>query len=280
MELENCPLCHNHCSVDSLSCNKGRDYFSAGSGSQTAEETENDKQEGKTYSGEVLETEHSHENEDNHENGHEDNRGHSHEDNHEHGHENNRGQEHKNRREHGHEGRCGHEHEDRREHGHEDMYERGHGSRCEEDHIQEEHRGKGKRKVGEFEQKDDLSSLLKACGHFLHHRSGRGDTQMQILRLLNQGGEMQQQDIQDMLRVRPGSISEVITKLENKGLVERKKDEEDQRRIVLAITDEGKKTCAESTEEENAELFTVLDDQQQEELKKTLKILLEKWKDE
>ena len=91
---------------------------------------------------------------------------------------------------------------------------------------------------------------------------------------------MQQQEIQEMLHVRPGSVSEVITKLENKGLVERKKNEEDQRRIVLAITDEGRQACSESSEEENDELFAVLNDEQKEELKKTLKALLENWKDQ
>lgn len=27
MENNTCPCCHNHCSKDNLSCNRGRDYF-------------------------------------------------------------------------------------------------------------------------------------------------------------------------------------------------------------------------------------------------------------
>lgn len=132
-----------------------------------------------------------------------------------------------------------------------------------------------------LEQKDDLFSLLRACGHYLHHRSGHGDTQMEILRLLNRSGEIQQQDIQDMLRIRPGSVSEVVSKLENKGLVERKKNEEDQRRIVIAITEAGRQACTEPAEEGNDdELFASLDEQQKEDLKKSLKTLLADWKEE
>ena len=135
------------------------------------------------------------------------------------------------------------------------------------------------RKEFECEPKDDLFSLMRACGHYLHHRSPHGNTQMEILHLLEKNGDMQQQDIQDILRIQSGSISEVITKLENKGLVERKKNEEDQRRIILAITEEGKKSCVTMDTEGNEELFSVLNGQQQEELKTMLKMLLDNWKE-
>ena len=29
MKMQRCPLCHNHCPIDSLSCSKGKKYFAS-----------------------------------------------------------------------------------------------------------------------------------------------------------------------------------------------------------------------------------------------------------
>lgn len=43
MKVKNCPLCHNHCAADSLSCGKGRKYFLSKSGNQAEEVRDPDK---------------------------------------------------------------------------------------------------------------------------------------------------------------------------------------------------------------------------------------------
>jgi len=246
-ELKNCPICHNHCPIDSLSCDRGRNYFSASADPENPESR--DSRDGredreKRYDraqGVAGSREHSWE----------------------HGGEH--GGEHS--REHDEEGR--HDHRER-------MHDHGgsrHGSGREE-HLQ----GDAAERQNGWEQKEDLYSLMKACGHYLHHNSGHGDTQTEILKLLDRNGEMPQQEVQDVLRIQSGSVSEIITKLERKGLVERKKMEDDQRKIVLVLTEEGKKTGTASEEKESSDLFRSLDAQQKEELKEMLKVLLHDWK--
>jgi DNA-binding MarR family transcriptional regulator len=247
--ITNCPLCHNHCPAENLGCDKGKTYFSIEAGQLVTNGDGEESNAGKTDSRRNRRSDRGQE--------------HNHEHTEKHGHESERGREGKREEHNQDENRDGKRHQGRKEDA-----RSGHGRMHEE---RDEEFG--------YEQKDDLYSLMRACGHYLHRRSGHGDTQMKILRLLGHNGEMLQQDIQDILHIQAGSISEVITKLENKGLVERKKNEEDQRRIEIVITEEGKKAGLESSDEENTELFSVLDEKQKEELQESLKKLLEKWKE-
>ena len=77
---------------------------------------------------------------------------------------------------------------------------------------------------------DELSELIGKCNHHItHHGKGRG--QGKILKILARNGEMSQKDLQDMLEIQSGSISEVLAKLEDKGMITRTKSEDDKRKV-------------------------------------------------
>lgn len=129
-----------------------------------------------------------------------------------------------------------------------------------------------------FMEKDDLPGLMSRCGHYLYHHPGRRRGQGKILRILSQKEEMTQKELQDILEIRPGSMSEIISKLECRGMLERIRDEKDKRKIVLRITEEGKIEGSEKTRHEiEQELFRALSEEEQSGLRALLKKLLDDW---
>ncbi len=134
----------------------------------------------------------------------------------------------------------------------------------------------------EINENSSLETLLRACGHRLHHGmpGGPHGSQEKLLQILNdQGGRADQRELQERMRIRPASASELLAKLEEKGLVERRKDEEDRRRVQVMLTEEGlRKAHEEGSPEENGELFQGLTDEEQKVLKDLLLKLLESWK--
>lgn len=163
------------------------------------------------------------------------------------------------------------------EHGHEphehhSEHEHHHGPRGEHGHHHGPHHG-----PRHFEgDPESLSGLMHRCGHVLHH-GDRKRTQHTVLRMLAEQGEMSQKDLQERLEIRPGSVSELVAKLEHKGLVTKTRDEEDKRRATLALTDAGRET-AEKAPEPGKDLFSGLSGEEQETLRSLLKKLLESWK--
>lgn len=82
----------------------------------------------------------------------------------------------------------------------------------------------------------ELSRLLMICGHRLYHNSAQGRTQTTVLHALHEGGPTSQKDLQERLGIQPGSMSELITKLETKGLLVRERDAADRRKVLLTLT--------------------------------------------
>ena len=211
----------------------------------------------------------------------------------------------------GHEGhgrREGFEHEEgrgRRAHGHDEGREgrEGHGRREGFDHGEgREYRGRrdfehrGERphhRPVDYQNTEDLTILLRGCGHYLFHRSheimrggdrGRGvmgGSQQQVLSILSKNGPMAQKDLLEMLMIQPGSLSELLSKLEEKDLLIRKEDENDRRKVILTLTEEGQNAVAgsakESDQEGEKDLFAVLNEEEKNTLKSLLKKLLGSW---
>lgn len=88
---------------------------------------------------------------------------------------------------------------------------------------------------------------------------------------------MTQKELQEILQIQPGSMSELLAKLEEKGLILRRKDDEDKRRSILTLTEAGQ-TAAKEQQGEEKPLFGALDETEQEELKNLLGKLLDSWK--
>ena len=159
-----------------------------------------------------------------------------------------------------------------------------------------EHRGeRPHHRPVDYQNTEDLTILLRGCGHYLFHRSheimrggdrgrGRGvmgGSQQQVLSILSKNGPMAQKDLLEMLMIQPGSLSELLSKLEEKGLLNRKEDENDRRKVILTLTEEGQNAVAgsagESDQEGEKDLFAVLNEEEKNSLKSLLKKLLGSW---
>lgn len=127
---------------------------------------------------------------------------------------------------------------------------------------------------------NDLYSMMRYCGHYLYHRSGKGHGagQERILGILAKRECMTQKELQSILQIQPGSMSEILTKMEEKNLISRRKDEEDKRKSIIELTEEGRKANAENDTRDGKELFQVLSGSEQEELKVILRKLTDNWK--
>ncbi len=89
---------------------------------------------------------------------------------------------------------------------------------------------------------------------------------------------MTQKELQEALGIQPGSASEILSKLEARGLVGRQRDEQDKRKVVLRITEAGRagaQAC--SDEKKGRNLYEGLSSEEQESLKELLTKLLNSW---
>ena len=124
--------------------------------------------------------------------------------------------------------------------------------------------------------RDDLAGKFERCGRQLSHSLGKRRGQGRILRTLCQRGEMPQKELQDLLGIQAGSMSEIAAKLEDKGLIVRVRSEEDRRKVSLSITEQGRAWVAQGDEahilRRRAELFSALTPEEQ----RTLEGLLDK----
>ena len=123
----------------------------------------------------------------------------------------------------------------------------------------------------------DLTELIHMCGHIMHHRpeAGAARGQGKILAILAGEGSLSQKQVQEMLHIQPGSMSEIVTKLENKGLLTRTRGE-DRRGNILTITDAGRR-AAQTGGSGSDDLFSALSADQQQQLRSLLQVLLTDW---
>ena len=134
--------------------------------------------------------------------------------------------------------------------------------------------GRGPRGHGEghgFED-DSLRSLLIRAAQSMHHPRA-GASQELVLRILDREGSPDQQFLLRELRVRPGSLSELLGKLEQKGLIERERSISDRRRVIVRLTESGRQAL---TPGETAadDPFAVLTDEEQTVLRGLLEKVL------
>jgi len=114
---------------------------------------------------------------------------------------------------------------------------------------------------------------------YLEKRNSRHTTQGKILKILYKKGDLSQKEMQEILHIQSGSISEIINKLENKSLLIRQKDEKDRRKVILHLTDKGKEDVEAYTQQYQNDVmqyFDVLNAEEKESLEKILQKLLKK----
>lgn len=125
---------------------------------------------------------------------------------------------------------------------------------------------------------DELLGLLGKCGHFLYHRPDKSRGQTKILKILAVRNEMTQRELQNDLKVRPASLSEILAKLEAHKMVVRSRDVGDKRKRTVRITETGRAAVRfQSDAEENVNLFDVLTEEEEVTLKRLLEKLVRHW---
>lgn len=123
---------------------------------------------------------------------------------------------------------------------------------------------------------EHLRKLLRRCGFFLYHQANHSQ-QDEVLRILAECGPMNQKELQEQLSIKPGSASELISKLEDKGLLLRTRDASDRRRVILTLTEKGTDFARMFRERPVETLFADLDEKERESLAATLEKLLDRW---
>lgn len=125
---------------------------------------------------------------------------------------------------------------------------------------------------------EQLTGLLRFCGKTLHHGMGGKCSQDRILMLLNRHGTVTQRELMDMTGVQSGSMSEVLGKIEEAGLLRRVKNETDKRNVDVMLTEAGIQEAA-RVRQRRAELEAALYESLSEEEKTQLIALLRKLAD-
>ena len=100
-------------------------------------------------------------------------------------------------------------------------------------------------------------------------------SQSRILIILYEQKVMNQKDLTEFLGIKPGSVSEILAKLERAELITRTHSKNDHRTMEISLTDEGEKLAKEAVwrrRERHEQMFACLTENEQ----KTLLLLLEK----
>lgn len=97
--------------------------------------------------------------------------------------------------------------------------------------------------------------------------------QYRALSALEQTGAIPQKELARILEVRPASISEILLKLEHKGLVERIPDQKDKRITLVTLTNAGRMQAAKNRRERAKFHSSMLSDLTEEEKESFVRIL-------
>ena len=108
---------------------------------------------------------------------------------------------------------------------------------------------------------------------------GKG-SQKRILILLLEEKELTQKELTDRLKVQPGSVSEVLGKLESSSLISRTQNASDRRTIDIHLTEKGEAAAKEAQRhrsERHRQMFTALSDEEKQTLLRLLETMNRDW---
>ena len=81
---------------------------------------------------------------------------------------------------------------------------------------------------------------LGYCGHYLHFHGGGASGKAPIICLIAKyGGKISQQELGLHFDLKPGSLSEILSKIECAGLIERSRNPKDRRQLTIRLTEAG-----------------------------------------
>ena len=122
---------------------------------------------------------------------------------------------------------------------------------------------------------DSLRSLFHKCMGKIRISRNQPSTQDMILRILYEEGDLSQRILQGVLNMQPGSMSEILAKLEAKDYIQRTRDREDKRRVVISLTDSGREYIKDKLSDDRDAFAKNLTDEEKETLRDLLKKILD-----
>lgn len=122
---------------------------------------------------------------------------------------------------------------------------------------------------------DKLIMNLRDISHMMRGQYEGKASQKRILIILQESDTLTQRELTERLGIQPGSASEILSKLENAGLITRTPNEADRRTTDIQLTDAGTELALEAVEQRqkrHQEMFSCLSLEERQ----TLLSLLEK----
>ena len=132
---------------------------------------------------------------------------------------------------------------------------------------------------GEMSIDEKLLSLLGRLGRIGHSALNGKSSQNLILQILSKSEHMTQRELPEQLGIQPGSVSEIIKKLEAAGMIIRQSNAEDRRTVDIALTEAGKAQAeASRSHHVNHTLFETLTDDEKQQLLTLLEKVSQDWR--
>ena len=122
---------------------------------------------------------------------------------------------------------------------------------------------------------------LRGIAHQMRHHADAKGGQGRILGLLLRRESITQRELQELLGVQAGSLSEILSKLEAGGLISRAPNEADRRGMDITLTEEGIRVAKESEayrRQRREALFQALSEEEKLNLAALLEKLNEDWR--
>lgn len=119
----------------------------------------------------------------------------------------------------------------------------------------------------------EVVTRLRACGRFLYYRMGGRPGRQRILAILSRRRSVLQKDLQEILQIQSGSLSEILIKLERDGLIEKVRSQEDGRQMTLRLTQAGEAEDGRLREQYDRKVTNMMDCLSQEELQDLNRLL-------
>ena len=131
----------------------------------------------------------------------------------------------------------------------------------------------------------ELYRALLRVSHVLRHGHGEPELKMapgqkRVLTTLARHDSMSQRDLLEEMGLARATLSELLTRLEEKGLIERARSKADRRVIIVSLTKQGKAASKKVIDIEldiAEEAFAPLSAAQKDDMKSMLDAMLQSW---
>jgi DNA-binding MarR family transcriptional regulator len=129
---------------------------------------------------------------------------------------------------------------------------------------------------------EDLTRLFHRAAKMMarmHHRHDNAHHgQSHVYSILKKRGPMNQKDLLNLLNVRSSSLSEILKKLERRGLIVRERNKADKRSFIVSAVHKGEKGChghSKNPKSKMNEIFNILEADEKDQLKTLLGKLIQ-----